>query len=225
MKACDYTIKDTLFQEILESFSEELEREGIQYALVGGAATQARIANLLTKNGVMAINDAPGLEYLIRKTGDFDVAMDISEHNLVAFFNNYSAINAGRFSINQITNDNKSLRIAKGSRYMNLNLEACPEDFKGLPNSYYDIINTSEPVGLRRGNSNIIVNVAKPEYIVASKLTRLEEKDKLDVYNLINCMYQNKKKFNFEEVKNVLKENNKEKYLDYLKEVHFEIVK
>jgi len=220
-KVSEYTILDDSFYETLSSFAEELDRNKIQYALVGGAAVQSKIASVLSKNGKMSLNDIGGLDFLVRKTGDLDIALDnISDERLVELFNSYNALNPPNKHLHPVTN--KSLRTRKD---ININLETCPEDFKGLPKSYSDIVYTSEPIVLRKGNNYAHISIAKPEYLVASKLTRLAEKDRIDIYNLIKTMHGNKEKFGFEEVKNILKANAKEDRIDFLKEIHFEIIK
>ena len=220
-KVNEYTILDDPFYETLVSFTEELDRQNINYALVGGAGIQTKIASILSKNGKMSINDAHGLELVVRKTGDLDIALDLADETKLSEFSSiYNSLYQGNKSLQQITN--KAYRTRKN---ININLETCADDFKGLPNSYKDIIETSEAVTLRKGNGEATVYVAKPEYLVASKLTRLEEKDRIDIYNLMNIMHQNKINFSSEEVKNILKANGKENCIDYLKQVHFEIVK
>lgn len=228
MKSSKYTIKDDFVWRTLSSFKDEVERQRIPYSLVGGVAVQARIADLLSEDGRWDIYGVPNLDSLIRPTGDFDFALDVSKNdnvsndNLSYLFNIFIS-NANNFSAKQISS--KSMRINQNDQSIILNCETCPEDFKGLPKFYQDIIDSSENISLRKNNSHLDIVVPKIEYMLASKATRAEEKDIFDMYNLINHSLDKKKPVDKEFIRNVLKESGKENCFEHIQRIYYELTK
>lgn len=229
MKPTGYTIGDEFLWNVLTSFSEELARAKIPYSLVGGVGVQARIANILSDKGKHPIQAIQGLDLLVRQTGDLDIATSINgdeeDSKLVTLFNTYSNLNQS-FLVQPITT--KALRVqsrTNPSSMINISLETNPGDFKGLTKSYDDIIKTSEAITLKKTNQPFDISVASPEYLVASKLTRLEDKDRRDIFNLLNCLYKKKGSFNYDFVETILKLNDKSESAEYLRSVHYDITK
>ena len=143
MKTNKYTIKDENYFTALKCLSEELKQNKISYAIVGAAGVQARIANILTEGGKTSLSKIPGLEYLIRGTGDIDIATNASHTQMVNMFN---TIAISYPDLNVQSTATKSPIILG----ININYETSPSDFKEpFKDFYYDIIKTAEALNLK----------------------------------------------------------------------------
>jgi len=185
----NYTIKDKRYFEVLKKVTEEFERENIDYALVGGAGIQARLANILSKNGKIDMQNLVEIDSLLRKTQDFDVTSTSSEEDFVSFFNHLQAINPNLSVFHEALRSKRIHINGRKSTDVFLNYQTGPTDFAGLDDNFYnECINTADFLNLHSGNSPLGVYVAKPEYLIAPKLTRMDPKDIFDITILLKSM-------------------------------------
>lgn len=207
----NYTLRDYEYFKLLQLIAEELEDEEIDYALVGGGAVQSRIADIFNRRDGLT---APNLsEFLLRKTKDFDITSRSSESDFIIFLNVLQAKNK-RLSVgnkqprrvNLIYQGRRSQRAVS----INLNYQLGSQDFSGLNESFYNqCIDTAEALYLNYNHEEVLVRVATPECIVASKLTRSSAKDIVDISMLLNVLASDKgsemKYFDYSLVKRYLR--------------------
>ncbi|MDP3698022.1 MAG: hypothetical protein Q8R47_00395 [Nanoarchaeota archaeon] len=226
----NYTLGDWGYFKLLQLVAEGLDFQGINYALVGGGAVQARVIEAFNKYEKITAPNVP--ELLLRKTKDFDITTHSTEGELVLFLN-----------LLQLENEPLSIR-PKQPRRVNifysgrnfapvsvvLNYQIGPQDFSGLGEQFYnECLNTAEDLYLRYNNEEVRVRVATPECIIASKLTRSSPKDIVDISGLLRVLarYESRsaKPFNYELVKQYLKEAGKEHCFQNLDEIMTEVLK
>lgn len=231
MKNNNYNMKDWGYFKLLQLIAEGLELQEINYALVGGSAVQARVANAFNTYENISIPDIH--EPMFRKTKDFDIATYSDEGEVVSFLNHL-----------QLENDPLTIR-PKQSRRVNLtyspkrdispvsivlNYQIGPQDFAGLGSNFYDeCLKTAEYLGLHYNNETAKVRVATPECIIASKLTRNSPKDIVDISGLLMVLaaYETKgaRPFNYNLVKDYLREAGKENCFQNLEVIMAEVLK
>jgi len=95
--------------------------------------------------------------------------------------------------------------IQQGQRRLNLNYQTEDSDLKGISPYYNDIIQTAMTINLLHKNEEIGIKIAKPEYLIASKLTRIKPKDQIDIVMLLNAMEKDGYPFDSEDVRAILK--------------------
>ena len=173
---------DREYYDTLKILTEEFDRKGIQYALVGGAGIQARIADFFCKNQKTDISNTIGLESLLRETKDFDITTNSPEEVFVNYFNELQAINPN-VSVFPERLRSKRIKVSgKEEISVFLNYQTGPQDFAGLDEHFYlDCIETAQPINLKYSNEECSVFVATPECLIASKLTRNDPKDIWDI--------------------------------------------
>ncbi|MHA1866261.1 MAG: hypothetical protein ACTSWZ_07130 [Candidatus Heimdallarchaeaceae archaeon] len=227
----NYTLKDRGYFEILKIVSEEFSRQKIRYALVGGAGVQARIADILSKAQETDVSNVQGLENLLRGTKDLDITSNASEEDFIKYFNEVQALNpAINISSGGVRSKKFSLKGRRGKELVAicLNYQTGPQDLSGLDESFYnECIQTSEILNLNYGNKEIGVSVAKPEYLVASKLTRSDTKDIWDIGALLRTIKQNPsvaREFNPDKVKELLERANRGEIYGRLDEIRKQIL-
>ncbi|MBF0118761.1 MAG: nucleotidyl transferase AbiEii/AbiGii toxin family protein [Desulfobacterales bacterium] len=192
--------------DVLEIIHKYLSE--IPYAIVGGGAVQIYTSSIAIKKKVIdSIKDINGLSFMFRKTGDIDLSFlyDLSE--LIKTFNMIIEQYSDVYKFHSFI---KRFVIQKGNHRLNLNYQTEPNDLKGIRSYYDDIIHTAITVCLPYRNKIIEVKTAKPEYIVASKLTRIKPKDQIDIMILLKAVDMDNYPFDSEEVRSILKSVNKE---------------
>jgi len=90
---------------------------------------------------------------------------------------------------------------------------------KGISSYYYDIINSVVTVELPYRNKKLSIKIARPEYLIASKLTRIKPKDQVDIVVLLKAMESENYMFDSEEVRSILKSIGKDENYDILKDL------
>ncbi len=90
---------------------------------------------------------------------------------------------------------------------------------KGIPSYYNDIINSAITIDFPCKREIIPIRIARPEYLVVSKLTRNKTKDLADIVLLLNSMELDNYPFDSEEIRSILKSINKEEKYDILVEL------
>jgi len=202
-----YTFLDREFYDAAGILHFTLKEQDVRYALVGGAGVQARIASALTADGTKPLKDVKGLPLLLRPTSDLDIAT-LNADQVKMLRAGQSINDRLKFGFDARERHLKfGVRGNKGPLFVKYELG--PEDFKGLPSSYNSIVESAEPVTLRYHKTPIEINVARPEHLVASKLTRGDHKDTIDIANLLKVLHSTEKKFDAQEVRAILKDNDK----------------
>jgi len=192
---------DRGFATIVDTLSTELERENIPYAIVGGVATQLHIARLLSNNGQEDYMKHQGLPYLLRTTGDIDMATHSDDVTMVSFFNRMND------TIPHLTINNQVRHAGITSEGIRIfaNYQTDKSQTTGLENLYDAVINSAQPIRLRRGKQEITATVIKPEFLVATKVLRSKSKDSVDLHNLLQTMENQGEELDIEEVRAALK--------------------
>jgi hypothetical protein len=225
----NYTVRDRGYFDLLGKVSEEFERADMRYALVGGTGIQVRIADLLCRSQKVSIKEVPELETLLRKTKDFDITTNSSEEAFVTFFNQIQAINPGIIIRPEGIRSKRVIARGKEKTDVLLNYQTGPQDLAGLDESFYtECIETAEDLFLKYGGSEIMVSVARPEYLIASKLTRDDPKDIWDIGMLLKTIEQNRnhsRKFKPSKVRSLLERANRGEIYGRLEEIRKQILK
>ncbi len=210
-----YTIHDDIFLDALELINDHFQ--SIHYAIVGGGAVQVYVSAVAVKkyglNSVKALN---GMSLALRRTGDIDLSFNLDDSQLIQTFNFILQNPSGPYSFHNFA---KRFILQDGPRRFNLNYQTRPEDLKGIPAYYQDIIDTALTVEIPHKQRLLRIKTAKPEYLITSKLTRIKPKDQVDIMLLLNAMEWDQYPFDAEEVRSVLKSVNKGDHYDILVEL------
>gem|GEM_PF-4059925 len=210
-----YTITDDIFMDALEIISENFN--DAPYAIVGGGAVQVYTASVAVRHSSLnSIKEINGLSFILRKTGDIDMAFRYDAAELVKKFNGIISRSGSPYTFHCFT---KRFVIQDRIRQFNLNYQTEPEDLKGISEYYNDIIATAVTVGLPFKNSVMQLRIAKPEYLIASKLTRIKPKDQVDISMILKAAELDGYPFDSEEVRAILKSVHKEDKYDILAEL------
>jgi hypothetical protein len=224
-----YTLRSAEYFEVLRRVSEQLDKQNIAYALVGGGGIQARIADLLCRVNKTDIPNVPGLETLLRETKDLDITTEAEESDFIRFFNELDLSNPN-ISVKPRTIRSKRIILNEDDRpEVYINYQTGPQDLAGLDETFYhECIDTAEKLTLKRGNINYRVHVALPEYLITSKITRNDPKDIWDIGALLKLMKQYPgycKKFRASRIKDMLQRAGKEEIYGRLEEIRKQILK
>jgi len=226
----NYTLIDRGYFDTLKLLTEEFDRKGIKYALVGGAGIQARISNILCKAKKTDISNAIGLEHLLRQTRDFDITSNASEDVFVNYFNELQALHPS-ITVNHEGIRSKRIKFRRKDGEINvlINYQTGPQDLAGLDKYFYnECINNAENLNLRYGKNGLLVSVATPECLITSKLTRNDPKDIWDIGALMKTMKMYRQysgKFRQSKVEEYLRRANKEEMIGRLAEIKKQILK
>jgi hypothetical protein len=225
----NYTLIDKEYFEILQKVSEQLDRQKIDYALVGGAGVQARITNILCRVNKTDASNVIGLETLLRETKDLDITTKSEEKDFVRFFNELQASNPNILVQPEALRSRKIILKGDEKVCVYLNYQTGPQDLAGLDEIfYYECIETAEDLNLRNGNFRLIASVALPEYLITSKITRNDPKDIWDIGTLLRVMKQYPsycRRFRPSKVKSMLERAGKEEMYGRLEEIRKQILK
>ncbi len=196
-----YTIKDEIFMDALEIIHKNFNE--IPYAIVGGGAVQVYAASVAIKNACLkSVKDINGLSFILKKTGYIDLSFHYDVAELTKKFNFIIEQDVGIYTFHNFT---KRFVIQEDMRRFNLNYQTDPEDLKGISSYYHDIIHTAITVDLPYKNKKLYIKIARPEYLVISKLTRIRPKDQVDIVLLLKTTELDNYPFDTEEVRSVLK--------------------
>ena len=210
-----YTIQDDIFMDALKLIDEHFQ--DVPYAIVGGGAVQIYVSAAAINAGrLKSVKDINGLSFILRRTGDIDLSFQIDPTELVAKFNVIIEQSAGTYTFHNFT---KRFVMQHSNRRFNLNYQLEPEDLKGIPTYYDDIIHTPIIVTLPYQNQQLHLKLGRPEYLIVSKLTRAKPKDQIDIALLLKAMEAENYPFDAEEVRSILKSINKGEQYDILKEL------
>ncbi len=227
----NHTLRDWEYFKLLQLVAEGLENQGIEYALVGGSAVQARIVELFNKYENLTAPDVS--ELLLRKTKDFDITTRSSEEDLVCFLNELQAENQPlSIKPKQARRVNLTYQSRRNVQpiVITLNYQTGPQDFSGLGEAFYnECLDTAEDLFLTYNNEEARVRVATPECIIASKLTRASPKDIVDISALLRSLLCYEKKgapsFNYGTVRRYLEEAGKAHCYENLTAIVSEVLK
>lgn len=215
LKVARYTILDRFYFDAVKTIADELDFDYIPYVIVGGTAYQIKIAELVAGIEGNLNSVTAGLEAFLRQTGDIDLAVRAEESDMINAFNQMVATsNVGIQNL-----PNKSLRIEKGNNSVQVSYQTGPSDFRGMTQFYDHIIDTADEATVMRGNTILRVRIPSLDYLLASKLIRMKEKDKVDVFNLLNvCRNKDQNlRSTFESTRSILKSLGKEHNFDYIR--------
>ncbi len=210
-----YTIQDEIFLDALEIIHTNFHET--PYAIVGGGAVQAYSSSTAIKTaGLKSVKDINGLALILRKTGDIDLSFNDDAAELSKKFNLIIERSAGTYTFHSFF---KRFVIQDGLRRFNLNYQTEPDDLKGIASYYYDIIHTAMRIELPCKSKILTIKIARPEYLIVSKLTRAKPKDQVDIMLLLKTMQADNYPFDSEEVRSILKSVNKLEKYDILAEL------
>ncbi|QTA79223.1 Uncharacterized protein dnl_14780 [Desulfonema limicola] len=210
-----YIITDDIFMDSLHIICKNFK--DIPYAIVGGGAVQVYVTYAAIKNGKFdSIKEINGLPFILRKTGDIDLSFHFDFTEIVKRFNLIITNAAGNYRFHSFT---KRFVIQHKNDRFNLNYQTEPEDLKGIPSYYEDIIRTAILVDLPCKNEILKLKIAKPEYLIASKLTRSRPKDQIDISLILKSAEIDNYPFDSEEVRSILKSVGKGDNYDILMEL------
>jgi len=224
-----YTLKDRGYFDALKVFTDEFERQGAKYALVGGAGIQARVSDILCRALKTGISSTTGLEHLLRETKDFDITTNSPEAFFVTYFNEMQALHP-HVSIQSESVRSKRMKLkGKEDTSVFFNYQTGPQDLSGLDEDFYnECIETAQPINLRYNGSNLCVFVATPECLITSKLTRNDPKDIWDIATLMRVMKAHKQhsgKLRDSKIKRYLERANKGEMFGRFQEIKKQILK
>ncbi len=210
-----YTIQDEIFLDALELIHANFDK--IPYAIVGGGAVQVYSASVTIKTtGLASVGEINGLSLILRKTGVIDLSFNQDSAQLSKHFNLIMERSTGVYTFHNFI---KRFVIQQERLRFNLNYQTKPDDLKGIASYYYNIINTAIPIELPYKNKTLSLKIARPEYLIISKLTRAKPKDQLDIMLLLKTMQADHYPFDSEEVRSVLKAVNQSEKYDLLVEL------
>ena len=160
-----------------------------------------------------------GLEAFLRQTGDIDLQLRAEEGDMVTLFNQMAATSS--LCIQNLPN--RALHITKGKDIVQVSYNTKPSDFRGMVEFYDHMIDTADEVVLKRGNTELRAHIPHLDYLLASKMIRMKEKDKVDIFNLLNvCRSKNLDlDSEFESTRRILKSLGKEDNFDYINQTAY----
>lgn len=222
-----YTILNSFYFSALRALGTELEREDIPYAFVGGTAIQLRVADILGGNGAADIKGIGGLDVLLRRTGDIDVATIANHGQIVSVVNMLTHLSPFDAELR----GGGLARLTRRTREHGIddvilvNIYTGVADVRGLGDHYEPQITTAEEVIIRKGNEQLIIRVPTLAYCMATKLMRGEEKDKIDVHGLLKACTERNVPFHqdLEEARSILKSIGKEDRFSYIREIAYDL--
>ncbi len=187
-----YNILDRTYFNVLNMVCAKLQRQRIEYAVVGGAAAQILIADAVGWR-------SSSLEGRLRKTRDIDLSLKVdSNFNPLSFFNSLDAEEnrPGYASINGVK----------------INYTTEPKQFKGLESFFNSFIEGAIEVQ-HPTSKDVVFRTEKPEDLIITKLTRkgkAKAKDSFDIISLLKAYDAANKKIDDEGIKSMLKQLGRE---------------
>ena len=127
-----FTLLDDAYYEALVRVSEALTDAGLPFALVGGGAAQAWIANLRTGGGQRRFSDEPVLRSALRSTRDLDFSLPAQPFEALAVLNELAAATgAGAHVLGP-----RAMRLGPVA----LSFTLGPEDLSGMSEQYDELL-------------------------------------------------------------------------------------
>ena len=194
-----YNILNKNYFNALKIVCAELQRKGIEYAVVGGAAAQILIADAVGWK-------SSSLDGRLRKTRDIDLSLKVdSDFNPISFFNSLCA-----------EENRPGYAVIKDVK-INYITEAA--QFKGLESFFTSFIEGALEIQHPK-SKDIMFRTEKPEDLIITKLTRKSKakaKDSFDLISLLKAYDAANKKIDGEEIRSMLKQLGKEElFSEYL---------
>lgn len=210
-----YTIKDEVFLDALKLIYDHFQ--DVPYAIVSGGAVQVYVASVaMQAAGLDSVKAINGLSFVLRRTGDIDLSFQHDATDLIKKFNLIIHEAFGTYTFHSYT---KRFVMQDGKRRLNLNYQLEPKDLKDIPSYYYDIIQSAISIELPYKQERLHLKLARPEYLIVSKLTRVKPKDQIDIVLLLKAMELDEYPFDSEEVRSILKSIDKQENYDILVEL------
>jgi hypothetical protein len=230
IKQRNYKLTNEEYFWALKSVSAELNKNSINYVLVGGLATQLQIAKMLGQGKNLKDSD---LASLLRSTDDFDIALegtnekeimdsiidkykDLSEDTDDAIYEMDVERAGAKRPIISVDSTNVDFK----QRIM-MNFSYDEKDLKKLdPKVYKQVLDSAEEIDLDYDqNLHLSVRVARPEYLIAAKLTRYNDRDKYDIKMLLKAAKVSGNPIDLEDIRTILLESDqKDMYEERLDE-------
>lgn len=165
---------------------------------------------------------------MLRPTGDIDLDT-ISDYGQMVYLINMltlqSPFNAEPQGDKLIRLTRKRIKERKEEDVLHVNYSTQAADFKGLSAHHEVRMRTAEDVFVRKGNERLQARVPTLPYCLATKLLRLEEKDKIDIFLLLNAYRVRDIPFDrdVEETRAILKSVGKEDRFAYIHDIAYEL--
>lgn|GEM_PF-5958069 len=205
VKERKYTIKNKQYFYALSAFFSELNAQQIAGCLVGGTAVQVRVAKAKSNSNDIAI-DSLNLDGLLRETDDIDVclldsARSLDLNKLEREEERGEEVYQLILKRNGVKKPILEVHSLDDCCEIKLNISYCKDDANALKDYYAEMILSAEPLVLKNNGIAASISVARPEYIIASKLVRHNERDVQDIKKL--CQLE--KGIDFDKIKRMLK--------------------
>jgi len=211
------TLLDREYFDLVGTLNDFAEENGVRYAIVGGGAVQAHLADILTnKSGhrkpkFESIRDARSqLEHIFRPTEDIDIVMLTDENHKFFSFNLEQYIR-DMYQPKSVTQSHKSMGVARNGHQIRVQLATDPKAYKGFEDELFnyqvesavemDLIYDHRGKGL---TTNVVV--PKPELLILPKISRFSSGDIIDVNNLTKALKSSGRGFDRAEVRSLVKE-------------------
>jgi hypothetical protein len=204
-----YTLKDSLYFDGLKLFTDELNRRGFPYAVVGGCGSQIWLAKAICSDRPLDLDRS--VMYVLRPTKD----MDLISTDPDAFYQFMA-------DMPDLVTSKSGLELRQGPSNISLkrgkdriNMQYIPRS-SGLDTVYDHIVDEAVPVSLIKGSTEAQPHVARPEHIVAAKLTQASNREKhhTDVFNMFRVLREHNRDMDDEEIRTLLKAVGKEYAMD-----------
>ncbi|MEK6874783.1 MAG: hypothetical protein AABX52_03475 [Nanoarchaeota archaeon] len=196
----DYNIQDKALFDTLTALVEEFDRVNVTYAVIGGVAVQLYIAALRSNNGEYPVNKCPGLDTLLRRTGDVDIIVKSEEFPMVYFFNNFA-------------NYHNQFRVVNAKNYalidkITINYMDSADKLKWFGHLYLRTLDTANKLRLSYGKQALSIKTQMIEFLIAAKLTgnRIQEKDFWDLATLLRESKRKGRSINYDTIKGILED-------------------
>lgn len=205
-----YTYLQRPYFNVASALHDALEEQGILYAIVGGSGVQASIVDAVARHGLDTIKQHKAeLQNLLRPTKDIDIGT-LNGSNEKMFSVGKEIAEACGAGYNPML-DSRALKFEfDGQEPVYVQYELAKDDFKGLPEIYESVVKDAKTLKLcYNGKHAVGLKVAKPEYLIASKLTRGADKDKIDISHLLTVCKNSGIPIQLEDIRAILKGSNK----------------
>ncbi len=234
MKRRTYSVINEEFSLFLNELDKELKATEMGYSLVGGAAVQTHLANLLSRKyekSIGELDDKVRLQNYIRATDDVDLCLPITndaegakkilalikslEKELISpteqHFIKYTLERSGiRRPVFRVYVDGETVQ----DSLIKLNLYTSAKDVRGFDAGKYSrFVDNSQEISFPYCNNfDVKARVASKEDTLAGKISRFSPKDAMDIWNLTLLTEELGEKLDTREMKNMLLPNHEEHY-------------
>jgi hypothetical protein len=209
--AARFTLLDSEYFEALCSVCSALEREGLPFCLVGGAASQAWVASLRTGDGARRLSDEPVLHAALRRTRDLDFSTRAPPQTMLRVLNELAATSG----TNADVLGPRALRLG----HVSVAFTVDPSDLAGMEGMYEGFLRRRASVRLRRGSRVEEIPVIAFEDLLVTKLTRRGDKAKdiADVTQLLAAARDAGRSIDIDAIRRLLEE--RPEALELLREI------